>query len=254
MINPQPAEDSLSCFYNDDEKPLKEQTIKDVYADYTSNGLTYKKVVSLKQRFSESIKTNRRLKYLDFGCGPGLMLYHHKDNWDCYGVDISDAACQNGKMLGLKIANSLDKLSDHKFDVITLFDVIEHLPDPVSFFSMIKEKLNEEGIIFLRLPVINGFLFDRRHPRKWKWVYAPYHLTIFSVRAIKNIAKKSRLKCSIIMDEDMWISPEIIVAKYKEKNLILAKILRRLAKYFPSFVWFFRLFFTSDTIFVELRK
>ena len=58
--------------------------------------------------------------------------------------------------------------SDVKFDLITLIDVIEHLPDPVEQIKELSGMLKPNGKIFLRLPVINGILFSKKTPQKWK--------------------------------------------------------------------------------------
>ncbi|MGK5093313.1 class I SAM-dependent methyltransferase [Deltaproteobacteria bacterium TL4] len=123
-------------------------------------------------------------KILDFGCNTGILLHylHQKYGYDGAGVEINSHAEKLAiEKLGVSCYSDISLIPDEiKFDIITLIDVIEHVPEPCSLISMLSNKLNENGIIFLRLPIIDGMLFRREHPEQWK---LPIHPIIFQCSA-----------------------------------------------------------------------
>lgn len=89
-------------------------------------------------------------KILDVGCADGSMLAHFVGNWEKYGVEVgrssaSKASSRDIHVLGEYI-NEINP-TEYKFDVITSFDVVEHLLDPLEFFLQSKKLLNYGGII-----------------------------------------------------------------------------------------------------------
>lgn len=106
----------------------------------------------LKLTGKDNTVTSSRL--LDVGCGNGEFLLICRDKgFNITGVEQSQSAIQLCRRRGLSNihATDLDDMSD-TFDVITLFDVAEHLEDPKSFFKKIFRRLNSDGIIYIETP------------------------------------------------------------------------------------------------------
>ena len=95
------------------------------------------------------------------------MLYGAKQkHWDVYGVEISQKAAEIGKKqyeIDIFIGSLLEaNFESDFFDAVSMFDVIEHLPDPKSYIKEIFRILRPGGILYLDTPnfnSINRFIF-----------------------------------------------------------------------------------------------
>ena len=109
--------------------------------------LTFEHVKQLKPYLSLK---NKRI--LDIGCATGNFLNTYTDNNQVMGLEISQVY---GPLLKEKriphkigdLATNLKALPDSSFDLITLWDVFEHLQDPINILKLAKTKLTSEGII-----------------------------------------------------------------------------------------------------------
>lgn len=85
-------------------------------------------------------------KFLDFGCGEGLTVKLAKDIFeaDSYGYDIKDSNWNNDS-----ITNDIEKISNNApYDIIMLFDVLDHSDNPEEILKTCKELLTEDGKIY----------------------------------------------------------------------------------------------------------
>ncbi|HIH14719.1 MAG: type 12 methyltransferase [archaeon GW2011_AR17] len=93
-------------------------------------------------------------KFMDIGCATGVFLdMAQKEGYDVTGVDVSAFACQyTSENFGIKtLQGKLEDLhvEDKSFDIITMWDVIEHVPDPHAFLKEVNRVLKDDGIIFV---------------------------------------------------------------------------------------------------------
>jgi len=94
-------------------------------------------------------------RMLDIGCSSGVFLDYAKDlGWSTCGIELGQAEGQIARSKGHIIYNSeLETIDfDEKFDVITLWDVFEHIPNGKQYLSLIYELLSDEGVLFLQIP------------------------------------------------------------------------------------------------------
>ena len=126
----------------------------------------------------ESRKKGGRL--LDVGCGNGFFLaFAFERGWDCYGLDNSPGAIQAARQKlsdRVTLTTLLEACySSDSFDVISLFEVLEHLPNPMDHLREIHRILKPGGWVCISVP--NFASFERLIFRKW-WVGldAPRHL------------------------------------------------------------------------------
>jgi len=113
---------------------------------------------SLYRHFLSQCASYRRTgRILDIGSGYGDFLRMAQDEgWEVWGIEPSREASESTqKALGSQVANgtieSVDFPENH-FDVITLWNVIDCLPDPVGALRKIREWLSPEGLVFIRTP------------------------------------------------------------------------------------------------------
>ncbi|MDP3728021.1 MAG: class I SAM-dependent methyltransferase [bacterium] len=110
------------------------------------------------QNFQHVLKKIKELKpqgkFMDIGCATGVFLdMAQKEGYDVVGVDVSEFACQYAsENFGIKTLNGKLEdlhLEDNSFDIITMWDVVEHVPDPHTFLREVHRVLKDDGIIFI---------------------------------------------------------------------------------------------------------
>ncbi|WP_299798858.1 class I SAM-dependent methyltransferase [uncultured Maribacter sp.] len=133
-------------------------------------------------------------KLLDIGCGTGEFLISAKNkNWETVGVELNDIARKKAIDKKLEIFKSLDDLNDPKFDVITLWHVLEHLPDLDKQINKIASLLNKNGTLIIAVP--NYKSYDAQYYKEYWAAYdTPRHLWHFSQNAIKSIFKNKKIE------------------------------------------------------------
>ena len=153
-------------------------------------------------------------RLLDIGCGAGNFLYRHQQlGWHVQGIDFSQKACETCQQQGLKVHHGDVFSADYdsnSFDVITLRQVIEHVPEPVRALRRAAEFLAPNGKILLSTPNVEslGILF---FGNCWYPLEAPRHLVLFSPKTIRRLAEMAGLRVNRI---SMLIQP-----RYFSKSL-----------------------------------
>lgn len=124
---------------------------------------------------------------LDVGCGKGQFVsVARRNGWDAWGVEFDSGACEYARShFGLQTV--LNGSVDHPglpqpFDVVTLWDVIEHVPDPVEIFRQAVARLRKGGLIVVRTANIRSWAFDR-HRAQW-WAFGSDHRFYFSPHSL----------------------------------------------------------------------
>jgi 2-polyprenyl-3-methyl-5-hydroxy-6-metoxy-1,4-benzoquinol methylase len=129
------------------------------------------------------------LSILDVGCGWAQALhYFHRKGASCYGFDPAPEAAEYGRSQGLNVVTAgmetMDVFEGKKFDVVTLFNVLEHLADPVAVLTEIRTRvLKPGGLLIIDVPnEFNAFQTCARevHNLSEWWVAPPAHLNYFS--------------------------------------------------------------------------
>lgn len=148
-----------------------------------------------------SIASPRGLKLLDIGCSSGLFLDEaRKEGYDVHGAELSpDTAAFARQHFGLNVhpGDWRDAgYADGSFDVITLFDVIEHLTDPQAELVAIRRLLKPGGLLLQSTPNIDGlfpqlsYLLANRLDY-WPHPEPPHHLYQFSVKTLTAMTENA---------------------------------------------------------------
>ncbi len=138
---------------------------------------------------------HERGRLLDLGCATGNFLLFAKElGWQVFGVEIVEKAAQIARQqLGSEIiTDSLDdpRLATGSMDVITLWDVLEHLPSPRVTLDKISDLLRPDGLVFFSIPNLDSF--DRKlFKSEWIGWDAPRHFNLYSKTTIQRLLSES---------------------------------------------------------------
>jgi SAM-dependent methyltransferase len=132
---------------------------------------------------------------LEIGCGDGYFLeFLKKKGWGVFGVEPSLYACEYAKKnLGLDVfCGILDdfRAKAGSFDLIYMFEVLEHLHDPFLSLCKIKDMLNNDGVLVITVPNFSGLL-RKLFGANWHFIDLPRHLFHFSRKTAQLILEKS---------------------------------------------------------------
>lgn len=132
-------------------------------------------------------------KVLDVGTAGGAFLDAAKQyGYDAYGMEPSADLVARGKARGLQIEQGTIEshgFSPGEFDMVCLWDVIEHLPDPKSALTELKKLLKPDGILLINFPDIGTWQARLAGKRFW-WIIS-VHLHHFTRKSIRNICSRT---------------------------------------------------------------
>lgn len=128
----------------------------------------------------------RQGSILDFGAGTGDFLNKMKSFfWNVEGVEPNEIARDLAILKGLNLKISLKDLDGESYDVISLWHVLEHLPDFEKKLVQFHELLNPGGILIIAVPNYNSY--DANYYKEdWAAWDVPRHLWHFSRNGLKN--------------------------------------------------------------------
>lgn len=222
MLITQPRPEHLDKYY-DSEVYISHTDSKKSLVDKTYHLV---KRYSLKKKLSliESFKSSERT-VLDIGAGTAdFLIVAQNAGWKTTGIEPNELAKQNASEKGISLLSSLKDIEGQKFDVITLWHVLEHLPDLENEIKRISQLLNENGALVVAVP--NFKSFDASYYGKfWAAFDVPRHLWHFSKMALEKLFKKHQMKLMEIrpmLFDSFYVS--LLSEKYKtgKQNMLKA--------------------------------
>jgi 2-polyprenyl-3-methyl-5-hydroxy-6-metoxy-1,4-benzoquinol methylase len=180
---PKPSLEKLSSYYESE--------------DYISHTDSKRSLFELLYHFIKGIALKNKVKLinenaqkgalLDIGAGTGeFLVVAKKDGWDTTGIEPNDKAKTIAINKGVHFAESLSALKDNSFDVITMWHVLEHVPNLEEYLSELKRLIKPSGTIVIAVP--NFKSFDANYYGKfWAAYDTPRHLWHFSKTAIEKL-------------------------------------------------------------------
>ncbi|MBA4152936.1 class I SAM-dependent methyltransferase [Flavobacterium sp.] len=159
---------------------------------------------------------------LDIGAGTGdFLLVAKSKGWKAVGMEPNSKAKTISKKKGICIVDNYSALEDHFFDVITMWHVLEHVPNLEFQIKELKRLLKPNGTIVIAVP--NYKSFDATHYGKfWAAYDVPRHLWHFSKVAMEKLFIRENLKLKKVMP--MWFDSfyvSLLSEKYKTGKMNL---------------------------------
>jgi 2-polyprenyl-3-methyl-5-hydroxy-6-metoxy-1,4-benzoquinol methylase len=191
---------SCSFIFSTPTKNLNlEQTINEYEPSYqsylaeqSSDRLNFKATLSWMESFRPL--SNASVTHLDVGAGSGKFIDFIRTNRPCHctGIEpsraIYDTFCLFDKGIECKELVDFSQTTDQRFDVITAFDVLEHLPNPCEFFENSSKLMKPGGYLFISTPDKRA-LVPKILGKHWHH-YNAYHLSYFDRSVIVGLAHK----------------------------------------------------------------
>ena len=159
-----------------------------------------------------------RPRYLDVGCSTGFVVEAARDRgWDAIGIDLNPSAIEYGVSRGLDLrAVALESggFAPASFDAVSLFDVLEHLFDPVRTLRDCAALLKPGGIIFLYVPNYDSasrlLMGKDAH-----FIWPTHHLNYYTPQTIRDVMRRQGLTAEYVATEgldivdDLWYRREV---------------------------------------------
>jgi SAM-dependent methyltransferase len=151
------------------------------------------------ESFYGALKKSRRVlpppgsKVLDIGTASGAFMdAAQRFGYDVWGLEPSRLRVAQAKQRGLRVEQGVVEnhpFAPHSFDMVTLWDVIEHMTDPLESLKKVHSLLKPGGFLLLNFPDIDTW--QARLAGKHFWWILSAHLTQFSPTTIREICKRS---------------------------------------------------------------
>ena len=165
---------------------------------------------------------------LEVGCGDGFMLgVLKKLGWDVVGLERNEAMAKNAaKNAGATVySKGFEEISkSKKFDLIILYQVLEHVEDPLQVLKDCKERLSSHGKIIIGVPNFSSWqsLFSQEH---WFHLDVPRHVSHFDIPSLKKLFDPLELSISHIShisfehDPYGWVQSILNRVGFRQNNL-----------------------------------
>jgi len=182
------------------------------------------KNIALKNKVNLINVQSQKGKLLDIGAGTGDFLVAAKKNgWQITGVEPNEKAQTIAIAKGVNFAANLSDLENYSFDVITMWHVLEHVPNLDDYIIELKRLLKPNGTILVAVP--NFKSFDANYyGRFWAAFDVPRHIWHFSKTAIEKIFAEKEMKLVEVLPmkfDSFYVS--LLSEKYKTGKMNFIK-------------------------------
>jgi 2-polyprenyl-3-methyl-5-hydroxy-6-metoxy-1,4-benzoquinol methylase len=191
ITTPQPSLENLGKYYESVDYISHTDSKRSLF----EKAYHFVKSIALKNKLDliNSFQPNKG-RILDIGAGTGDFLSVAKQNgWQTIGVEPSEKAKTIAKNKGVAFVEKIAALENHSFDVITMWHVLEHVPNLEEQITELKRLLKPNGTLIVAVP--NFKSFDAKHYGTfWAAYDVPIHFWHFSKTAIKMLFEKQGMK------------------------------------------------------------
>ena len=152
---------------------------------------------------------------LDVGCGKGHFVYRAQEaGWDAWGIEITPSAVQTAQRLGAPVSNQdFHNIGNRVFDVISMFELVEHLVDPVSYISKAATLLQPGGLLYITTPNVQS-LDAKIAQSSWR-AFDPEHLVLFSPEQLARVVESCGFEIEQVTTRNL--SPSLLKRALRER-------------------------------------
>lgn len=221
---PQPKLDELDSYY-ESEDYISHTDSKATLVDKIYQSV--KRIMLNKKLEIVSSFNQNKGSLLDVGAGTGDFLNAAKnDGWSISGVEPNSKARSLANQKNIFLVEDINQLPTQKYDVITLWHVLEHVPNLFEYIETLKSLLKENGILIIAVP--NYKSYDATYYKEfWAAYDVPRHLWHFSSKGIKKLFAQFNFKLenTLPMTYDAYYV-SLLSEKYKNSSFQKLKALK----------------------------
>jgi len=185
-----------SLKYKDGRKVLKKSKKIILNVKTTSGNIKTTVIEDGRRRATQFKKILNKKDILDFGCGWGEFLKNIKNYKSLSGIELRKE-CINHIKLNIKKISITDDINYYKkkFDIITMFHVLEHIPYQVNTLKILKSKLKKGGKIVIEVPHAEDFLILQNELKKFRdFTFWSEHLILHTCKSLKTVLIEAGFK------------------------------------------------------------
>ncbi|MGY5845957.1 class I SAM-dependent methyltransferase [Salegentibacter sp. HM20] len=212
VLKTEPVPENLQQYYKS-ENYISHSDSRKSLSDKIYGGV---KKYMLQKKISWIQEYFPKAKILDVGAGTGdFLIEAKKQNFEIYGIEPGREARKRAEEKGLQLFEKLEMLTQDNFDVISLWHVLEHLPDPEAEILNFKRLLKQNGILVIAVPNFKSY-DAKKYKEFWAAYDVPRHLWHFSQNGLKSLLQKNGfelLKTRPLIFDAYYVS--LLSEKYK---------------------------------------
>lgn len=253
FVHPTPSPETLKAVYS--SQYFKNEGKNNFgYTDYDKDKEPMRGVFELYLEKLEHLTSGRKI--FDVGAATGYFLdIAAKCGWKTYGSEISAYGAETAQMRGHKmiLGSIVGNTPEEKMDVVTLWDVLEHVDDPKAYLYSVYDMLSENGVVAINTVDASSWWAKTLGPR-WHLIVPPEHLNYFSKKSIGIALKDAGFSVIEIRKIGKKFSPAYIFKMLASwQGLLLWKKLAQMTD--NSFFRFFSIPINlHDNMFIIARK
>jgi 2-polyprenyl-3-methyl-5-hydroxy-6-metoxy-1,4-benzoquinol methylase len=221
ITSPQPSPENLGRYYESNDYISHTDSKRSLFekAYHFVKGIALKNKLNLINYCSSA-----KGKLLDIGAGTGDFLLTAKNNgWNTIGVEPNQKAKSIAINKGIQFSETTQDLENHSFDVITMWHVLEHVPNLETQIKELKRLVKPNGTIIIAVP--NFKSYDANYYGKfWAAFDVPIHFWHFSKTAIHLLFEKENIKLEKVLPmkfDSFYVS--LLSEKYKNGKMNYVK-------------------------------
>jgi 2-polyprenyl-3-methyl-5-hydroxy-6-metoxy-1,4-benzoquinol methylase len=201
---------------------IDDSALNDIYNHYY-DGAGFEMPTVVAQSLERVVLSFERFRVtgriLDIGYGEGgLLQIAEKFNWQCFGTEISPGALAYGKESGWIVADQAEddpRFMPQGFDVVTMIELLEHVPNPQQVLQSAARWLRPGGLLYLTTPNAES-LNQRLLGLKWSVIAPPEHIALWTPKGMRHALAKAGFQDLRIRTEGL--NPYEIMAYWRSQK------------------------------------
>lgn len=213
---PKPSLNELPKYYEDKN-----------YISHTDGNKTifekmyqFVKQIALKRKLKLINSLHKKGTILDIGAGVGDFLSTVKNNgWNTIGYEPSHKAKTIARSKSIDFIDDFKEIKNHSIDIITMWHVLEHVPDLETQIIEIKRMLSKEGTLIVAVPNYKS-LDAKIYDKYWAAYDVPIHFWHFSKESMKRIFHEFEMEVKEVLPmkfDSFYVS--MLSEKYKSGTI-----------------------------------
>ena len=235
-VSPRLDDGELLALYNSERYWRSDSPRTVGYGDYRGDVELYMR--TFRRRLGRALRDGPSGgRALDVGCGAGYCLAVLAERgFDVYGVEVSatiarEAAARVGAEHVHVGTLETSPHSPDSFDLVTMWDVVEHVVDPRALLERARQLLRPDGLLVVETQNVNS-LFARLLGRRWHHYKHDEHLSHFAPATISRLLQETGFRVEAITPRfaGKYVSGEFVAERSGRLHPALARVLQPLAR------------------------